>query len=405
MHMKTPKILSYDEYNEKIKKLKTSKDASNFIKSLVAPVLQEMLEVEMTDHLGYSKNNPTGNMSGNSRNGYSQKKIITSQGQANLNVPRDRNGKFEPMAVRKYETIDNDVEEKIISMYAKGLTTRDINSHMNDVYGVNISASMVSSITDKVIPLVKEWQSRPLSETYPIVYLDGIHFKVRENGKIASKCAYIILGINTEGFKEILGIWVGENEGAKYWMGILSEIKSRGVKDILIACIDGLIGFEDAVKTIYPDCIIQSCIVHQIRNTTKYIPHKHKKKFCQDLKLVYQTPTEESGLEALNKMKKNWKKYEIYLASWETNWHKISPMFGFPEPIRRIIYTTNTIEGLNRQFRKVTKTTSIFPHNEALLKLLWLAQNDIAKKWTSTIRNWGEILAQLAIIFPEKITV
>ncbi len=403
--MKTPKILSYDEYNEKIKKLKTSKDASNFIKSLVAPVLQEMLEVEMTDHLGYSKNNPTGNMSGNSRNGYSQKKIITSQGQANLNVPRDRNGKFEPMAVRKYETIDNDVEEKIISMYAKGLTTRDINSHMNDVYGVNISASMVSSITDKVIPLVKEWQSRPLSETYPIVYLDGIHFKVRENGKIASKCAYIILGINTEGFKEILGIWVGENEGAKYWMGILSEIKSRGVKDILIACIDGLIGFEDAVKTIYPDCIIQSCIVHQIRNTTKYIPHKHKKKFCQDLKLVYQTPTEESGLEALNKMKKNWKKYEIYLASWETNWHKISPMFGFPEPIRRIIYTTNTIEGLNRQFRKVTKTTSIFPHNEALLKLLWLAQNDIAKKWTSTIRNWGEILAQLAIIFPEKITV
>ena len=397
--------LSYDEYQEKVKNLKTSKDVSNFAKDLIAPTLQTILEAEMTHHLGYSKNHPIGNNSGNSRNGYSKKKIITSQGQAELDIPRDRNSEFEPLAVRKYETIESDVEEKIISMYAKGLTTRDINSYMNDIYGVDISASMVSSITDKVIPLIKEWQSRPLSRIYPIIYLDGIHFKVRENGKIVSKCAYVVLGINNEGIKEILGIWVGENEGAKYWMGILSEIKNRGVEDILIACIDGLSGFEDAIKSIYPETIIQSCIVHQIRNTTKYIPYKHKKKFCQDLKSVYQAPSEEAGLEALSSIKSNWSQYEIYLKSWETNWHKISPMFGFPEPIRRIIYTTNAIEGLNRQFRKATKTTSIFPHNEALLKLLWLAQKDITKKWNCSIRDWGEILAQLAILFPEKIVI
>jgi len=244
--------LSYDEYQEKVKNLKTSKDVSNFAKDLIAPTLQTILEAEMTHHLGYSKNHPIGNNSGNSRNGYSKKKIITSQGQAELDIPRDRNSEFEPLAVRKYETIESDVEEKIISMYAKGLTTRDINSYMNDIYGVDISASMVSSITDKVIPLIKEWQSRPLSRIYPIIYLDGIHFKVRENGKIVSKCAYVVLGINNEGIKEILGIWVGENEGAKYWMGILSEIKNRGVEDILIACIDGLSGFEDAIKSIYP---------------------------------------------------------------------------------------------------------------------------------------------------------
>lgn len=399
------KTLSYDEYQEKIKNLKTSKDVSNFAKELIAPTLQAILEEEITQHLGYPKNNLLGNNSGNSRNGYSKKNITTSHGQAELSIPRDRNGKFEPIAVRKYETIDNDVEEKIISMYAKGLTTRDINSHMNDIYGVDISAAMISSITDKVIPLIKEWQARPLSEIYPIIYLDGIHFKVRENGKIVSKCAYVILAVNKSGFKEILGIWVGENEGAKYWMGILSELKNRGVKDILIACIDGLSGFEEAIKAIYPDVIIQSCIVHQIRNTTKYIPHKDKKNFCKDLKLVYQAPSEEAGLEALSKMKSNWPQYEIYLKSWETNWHKISPMFGFPEPIRRIIYTTNAIEGLNRQFRKATKTTSIFPHNEALLKLLWLVQKDITKKWNCSIRNWGEILAQLAILFPDKIII
>lgn len=399
------KTLSYEEYQEKVKNLKTFHDVTNFAKELVAPTLQKMLEAEITNHLGYPKHDPIGRNSGNSRNGYSKKTIITSTGQAELNIPRDRNSEFEPAVIKKYETIENDVEEKIINMYAKGLTTRDINSYMADIYGVDISPSMVSNITDKVLPLIKEWQSRPLSDTYPIIYLDGIHFKVRENSKIISKCAYIILGINTEGLKDILGIWIGENEGAKYWLGLLTEIKNRGVDNILIACVDGLAGFEEAIKAIYPGSVIQTCLVHQIRNTIKYIPHKHKKKFCQDLKTVYQASSESAGRDSLEQMKTNWPEYVIYLKSWENNWHKISPMFEYPSQIRRIIYTTNAIEGLNRQFRKVTKTTSIFPHNESLLKLLWLAQNDIIKKWTMPIRNWGEIVGQLAIIFPDKIKI
>jgi len=397
------KTLTYEEYQKKVKNLKTIGDVTNFAKELVGPTLQTMLEAEMTNHLGYQKNHISGQLTGNSRNGYSKKTIKSSLGEAEIQIPRDRNGEFEPIAVKKYETIESDVEEKIISMYAKGMTTRDIHSHMNDIYGIRVSPDMISSITDKVIPLVKEWQSRPLSKVYAIIYLDGVHFKVRESGKIITKCAYVILGINQQGLKEILGIWVGETEGAKFWLQILNEIKNRGVEDILIACIDGLKGFSDAIKTVYPSTEIQQCIVHQTRNTTKYIPHKHKKQFCADLKNIYTASNEENAFEELKNMKIKWPQYAVYLESWEKKWNELSTFFVYPDAIRRIIYTTNTIESLNRQLRKVTKTTSIFPHNESLTKLLWLAQNDISKKWVQPIRNWGEIIAQFAIFFPDRI--
>lgn len=399
------KLLTFDEYNEKVKNLKTLSDVTNFAKDLIAPTLQEMLEGEMTHHLGYPKNHPAGNLTGNSRNGHYDKTIKTNFGEAKMNVPRDRNSSFEPLAVKKGESIQSDVEEKIISMYAKGMTTRDINVHMQDIYGVSISSDMVSSITDKVQPLIEEWQSRPLDALYPVVYCDGIHFKVRDNGRIVSKCAYILLGITAEGSKEVLGIWVGESEGSKFWMQVLSEIKHRGTKDILICCVDGLTGFSDAIKAIYPDAVIQRCIVHQIRNTTKYIPHKHKKAFCADLKKIYSAPSEEAGLQALCAMQEQWPQYKVYLQKWEERWNELSPFFSYPAALRRMIYTTNAIESLNRQFRKVTKTTSIFPHDKALTKLLWLAQRDIAKKWSMPVRNWGQILAQLSILFPDKITL
>lgn len=399
------RTLTYEEYQEKVKNLKTVSDVTNFAKELIAPTLQKMLEAELDNHLGYEKNSILGNNSGNNRNGYSDKKLKTSFGTENLKVPRDRNGTYEPIAVPKYSTIESDVEEKIIAMYAKGLTTRDINEYMKDIYGVDISASMVSSITDKVIPQIKQWQSRPLSQVYPIIYLDGIHFKVRDNGRIISKCVYIILGIDTKGMKDVLGFWVGENESSKFWLGVLSELKQRGVKDILIACIDGLKGFPEAIESVYPNTQIQLCIIHQIRNTVKYIPHKDRKKFCDDLKSVYRAINEKQGFDALQNMKKNWKQYEVYLNSWDNKWGQLKTFFDYPEEIRNIIYTTNTIESLNRQFRKVTKTTSLFPSDEALEKLLWLAQKDITKRWTSSVRNWGVIYAQLATIFPEKIEI
>ena len=403
--MVSPKILSYEEYQQKVKNLKTVSDVTNFAKELIAPTLQDMLDAELTNHLGYPKNHPSGHHTGNSRNGHYEKTLKTSFGEERINIPRDRNGEYEPIAVKKGESVQSDVEEKIIAMYAKGLTTRDINSYLEDIYRVSISSDMVSSITDKVLPRVEEWQSRPLASLYPVVYLDGIHFKVRDNGKIVSKCAYILLGITVDGIKEVLGIWVGESEGAKFWMQVLSEIRNRGVQNILICCVDGLSGFSEAIKTIFPDAIVQRCIVHQVRNTVKYVPHKEKKEFCADLKTIYGAPSEEAGMQALIAVQEKWPQYKVYLQRWEEHWNELSPFYSFPEEIRRMIYTTNAIESLNRQFRKVTKTTSVFPHDESLVKLLWLAQRDISRKWSMSVRNWGQILAQFAILFPEKITI
>lgn len=398
------KMLSYDEYQEKVRHLKTADDVSGFVRDLVGPVLQEMLEAEMNNHLGYEKHSPIGDNTGNSRNGYSEKTLKTGFGPSKIQVPRDRIGDFEPVAVKKYQTTTSDIEQKIISMYAKGMTTRDIHEHMHQIYGVDVSAGMVSSITDKVLPMIQEWQNRPLCPLYPIVYLDGVHFKVHESGKIVNKCGYTALGIDDEGRKELLGIWIyGGGEGAKFWLQVLSEIKNRGVDDILICCVDGLKGFSDAIQTIFPDATVQQCIIHQVRNTIKYVPHKHKDKLCVDLRTIYTAPTESAGYEALQKVREKWPMYEIYLKSWENKWNELSPFFLYPQEIRRIIYTTNAAESLHHQLRKVTKTTTIFPHDEALLKLLWLAQQDITRKWTQPIPSWNQILPQFAIMFPERV--
>jgi transposase-like protein len=399
---KTPAFLSFEEYQEKVRNLQTADDVTAFAKDLIAPVLQSMLEAEMTAHLGDAKHDPVGRKSGNNRNGHSQKTLRTSFGPAQIDVPRDRSGTFEPKAVPKYATVQSDVEEKVTAMYAKGMTTRDINAYMADIYGIDISAAMVSSITDKVLPLLHEWQSRPLAALYPILYLDGIHFKVRESGRIVSKCAYVILGINDRGCKEILGIWVNETEGAKFWMRVLSEIRERGVQDVFIACVDGLTGFDEAIAAVFPDTQAQQCIVHQPRNTLKFVPRKDKEAFAHALKGIYTAPTEEAGLLALDAVKTQFPQYAVYLRSWETKWQLLSPFYGYPAEIRKIIYTTNAIEGLNRQFRKATKTTTIFPHDEALGKLLFLAADDIARKWTMPVHNWGAIVAQFAILLPEK---
>ena len=399
------KTISYEEYQKKVKDLKTMSDVTNFARELIAPTLQAMLEAEMSEHLGYEKHEVKGRGSGNSRNGHSTKRLKTSFGQDELKVPRDRGGSFEPVAVKKYESVESDVEEKIISMYAKGMTTRDIHAHMKDLYGIDVSAGMVSTITDKVIPLIHAWQARPLQSCYPIVYLDGIHFKMRESGRIRNVCGYSVLGITLEGKKELLGLWIGGSEGSKFWLKVLSELKDRGVEDILICCTDGLSGFKEAIETTFPQTTIQRCIIHQVRYTSKYIPHKHKKAYCQGLKAIYTSPTEEAALQALIHMQESWPQYKIYLKSWEDHWSELSAIFQFPEEIRRLIYTTNAVESVHRQLRKITKTTSVFPHEEALTKLLWLCIRDIEKKWSKPLHNWGTILAQLAILFPDRVTL
>lgn len=302
-----------------------------------------------------------------------------------------------------YDIVTNDTEAMVIDLYAKGLSTRDIVNFLKRNHDIELSQPAISSITDKVFPLVKEWQSRPLSSCYPVLYLDGLHFKVRDAGKISSKVAYIALGINLYGQKEILGIWISDTEGAKFWMHVLNDLKNRGVDDVLIACVDGLKGFPEAVKALFPRTEVQVCIVHQIRHTLMFISHKDKKKFADFLKSVYTAPNEEAALEALHEVQKHWPQYASYLKGWESRWSDLSPFFAYPEAIKRMIYTTNTIENLNRQFRKVTKTTQVFPHDDALIKLLWLAQADITDTWYLTARNWGEIMAQFTILFPDRI--
>jgi putative transposase len=396
-------IVALRAFQDGLKNFTTTTEMNEFLKQLVAPTLQTMLEAELDHHLGYKKNDPVGNNSGNSRNGHYEKTLKGTNGTVAIDVPRDRNATFKPQAVRKFETIDNDLEERTVSMYAKGMTTRDIATHLADMYGVAVSDPMISTITDKVLPLVNEWQHRPLERMYPFLYLDGIVYKVRDNGKIVNKAVYVALGIDKEGMKDVLGIWIGESEGAKFWMSVVTDLKNRGVGDILFASIDGLEGFSEAIHAVFPDTIVQRCIVHQIRNTLKYVPHKNKKAFAMALKSIYTAVTEEAGYQALQDLKAEWPQYAIYLQSWENNWKELSPFFAYAPAIRRILYTTNPIESLNRQFRKVTKSTTIFPHDEALMKLLWLAQRDIVRKWSMQQRNWGEIISQLSILFPEKI--
>jgi transposase-like protein len=396
-------IPSYEEYVEAVKDSKNADEVLNNLKKLFAPTLETMLEAEMNNHLGYEKHSQSGNNSGNSRNGYSAKTMKTSMGQTEINIPRDRNSEFEPQIVKKYETASNEVEEKIIGLYGLGNTVRDIKSFISELYHIDISSSTVSQVTDKVLPLVEQWQNRPLEKMYPFVFLDGIHFKMRKDQRIITVCAYIVIGINTDGYKDVLGIWIAKEESASFWMNVLTDLRNRGVEDILFLSADGLSGLPKTVESIFPNTIFQHCIVHQIRNTLKYISSKDMKVFAKDLRGVYKATNEKSAKRHLEKMITSWPQYKGALELWKKNWSTLSPFFDYSPEIRKILYTTNMIESVNRQYRKITKTTSIFPSEKSILKLLYLGTMNMQKNWCKSIPHWGKIILQLAILFPERV--
>lgn len=376
-----------------------------FLKESFRDVLQEMLEAEMDVNLGYSRAEAFNKTTENSRNGYTKKKVKSELGMLEIDVPRDRKGTFEPKIVPKYKRDVSGIEEKVVSLYARGMSTRDIHEQIKDLYGVEVSAEMVSKITERIMPEIREWQSRPLEPVYPFVFIDAIHFKVRgDDGHVKNTAAYVVLGVTIEGNKDILGIWIGESESSKFWLGILNELKNRGIEDILLFCADGLTGIKEAITAAFPKADIQRCIIHQLRNSFKYVPYKDLKEFSNDFKRVYTAVSEEQGLTNLYDIKEKWGKlYPFAFNSWESNWDVLSPFYKFPNEIRKIIYTTNTIEGLNRQFRKVTKSKSVFPSDTSLLKMLYLASMNIIKKWTQRYRNWDQVLSQLLILYPGRI--
>jgi transposase-like protein len=384
-------------------------DAELMANDLIAnykDILQEALEAEMDNELGYSKYDWKNKIDSNSRNGHSKKTVSSRFGKIKLNIPRDTNGKFNPVTVKKHERrVNPSMNDRIISMYAKGVSTRDINSQMKEIYGIDVSAEIVSRITDKVIPLAQEWQNRPLQEVYPLLFLDGIVFDVRQDGQLTKKTAYVAYAINLEGMKEILGVWLGEAESAKFWMNVVCDLQTRGVKDIFIASVDGLKGFEKAICSVFPKTEIQKCVVHQIRTSTKFVSYKDRKKFCADMKPIYTAPNEKAGLDALDQFEQIWnKKYPYAIKSWRDNWKSLSTFFKYPQEIRKIIYTTNHIENFNRTIRKVTKTKSSFPTENSLFKLLYLIVMDKTEKWTMPIRDWGIIINQMGIYFGERLT-
>lgn len=383
--------------------IKTAQDLSGALKDMFKGALQEMMNAEFDSSMGYSKYDKKSEKN-NYRNGSTKKTLKSEFGEFEFETPRDRNGEFEPQIVPKNTRDVSGIEDKIISLYGRGLTTREINEQIQDLYGIEVSATMVSNITDQIIPEIKEWQERPLDEVYPFVFIDAVHFSVREDNRVVKKAAYIVLGITSEGFKEILGIWIGENESAKYWLGVLNELKQRGVKDILVMCSDNLTGIKDAINTAFPNTIQQRCIVHMIRNSVKYVNYKDLKEFTKDLRQIYTSQNEKKAYEKLQEVKNKWKdKYLVSFKTWEENWDAICPFFQFSDLVRKIMYTTNTIESLNRQFRKYTKTKSVFPTDMSLLKCLYLSTKNISKKWDQAYRNWGTILSELSIMFDGRI--
>jgi transposase-like protein len=368
---------------------------------LFADTLEQMLQAELTAHLGYEPHAPEGRNSGNSRNGKRSRKLRTSTGDTTIQVPRDRNSTFQSPLLHPYQTSTNELEDKIIGLYAKGVSTRDIQATLHELYGVEVSAATISSVTDKVWGLVEAWQNRPLAAIYPIVYLDAIHLKLRREGKVVNTAVYVVLGVDLEGQRDVLGHWVGDGaEGSNFWLSVVTDLQTRGVEDIFIACIDGLTGFKDAIQAVFPRTHIQRCIIHQVRHSLTYIAWKDRKAFVADLKAVYQAPTREVAETKLLQLAERWgDRYPVAVRSWENNWEDLATMFDYPSDIRRLIYTTNTVEGYNRQLRKVTKSKGAFPSGEAARKLLFLANRDITRKWTAPVHNWTRILNQLAIRF------
>lgn len=384
--------------------LKDGKSIADFLKNSFGSFIQEALESEMDQELGYSRYDYKDKEGTNSRNGHHKKSLRSDFGNVEIQIPQDTQGEFEPVIIPKHSRdINPTINDAIISMYAKGMSTPDINTHLQRIYGIEISAETVSRITDKILPIAKEWQNRSLDSVYPIIFLDGVVFNVAEDGSMKKKTAYIVYGVNMDGLKEILGIWLGEAESSKFWMMVLSELRDRGVKDILIASVDGLKGFSDAIKGIFPDTEIQRCVVHHIRNCSKFVSWKDRKLFCADMKPIYKAINEEQAIEALEEFSEKWgKKYPYPIKSWNENWDELMTFMKYPEEIRRLIYTTNPIEAFNRGIRKVTKTKTSFRTSESLFKLLYLVSQDIAEKWTMPIRDWGLIFNQLNVYFEER---
>ena len=382
----------------------TAEDIQSMLRDLLGDLMQEMLEAEMDEHLGCSKHDYKNKTTDDSRNGYSPKTVVSSVGEIALDIPRDRKGEFEPQIVQKHQTDISNIKDQVLSMYAKGMTTRDISSHLHDVYGIDASAEMISHMTDRILPIAKEWQNRPLDKKYAIVFMDAVHFHVREDNRTVKKAVYVAIGIKLTGEREVLGMWIGGNESAKYWLGVLNELRNRGVEDIMIVSVDGLTGFGDAIHAVFPQAEIQRCIVHQIRYTTKFISYKDIKPFMVDLNKVYKADTEDLALEALDELETNWgKKYPSSIDSWRRNWPQLSTYFKYTSEIRKVIYTTNSIENFNRQLRKLTKSKTIFPTDDALFKVLYLAMIDATKKWTGKSWDWGQTMEQLCIYFGDRI--
>ena len=386
-----------DEYG-----IETAEDIQAALRDLLGGTIKEMMESEMDEHLGYEKSERSDN--DDYRNGYKKKCINSSYGSMEIEVPQDRQSSFEPQVVKKRQKDISDIDQKIISMYAKGMTTRQISDTLMDIYGFEASEGFISDVTDKLLPQIEEWQTRPLDSVYPVIFIDAIHYSVRDNGVIRKLAAYVMLGISVEGKKEVLTIQVGENESSKYWLSVLNELKNRGVKDILIICADGLTGIKEAIAAAFPDTEYQRCLVHQVRNTLKYVADKDKKLFSADLKKIYNAASEQSGRDMLDTVSEKWSdKYPNAMKSWYKNWDAITPIFKFSSDVRTIIYTTNAIESLNSQFRRLNAQRSVFPSDQALLKALYLSTFEATKKWTMSIRNWGKVYGELSIMYEGRL--
>jgi putative transposase len=401
----TPEMIA--KLQEGFSKAKTYEDLmgkEGVIKKLLASSIENLLDSELTEQLGYEKHSPAGDHSGNSRNGYTKKTLKNDQGEIEISIPRERNGEYEPVLIKKYQRTLGAIEDKIISMYAKGMTTRDIQTHIEELYGVDMSPTMISNITERVLDHIHKWQSRALEEVYAFAFFDAIYFKVRENGKVLNKAAYTCLTVDLQGQKDMLGIWIGDAEGAHFWSGIMSELQARGVKDILIASVDGLKGLPDAIHSVFPKTTVQLCVIHQIRSSMRYVASKDQKVFMAALKKVYTSASREEAEYELERLDETWgKKYLLAVRSWKENWEYIANYFQFAPEIRKIMYTTNAVESLHRQFRKVTKSRAQFPTDDALKKMLYLAYRDIRKKWNMAAPNWVFVLAQLTLVFDDRV--
>jgi putative transposase len=371
---------------------------------LTKRLVERALEGEMTDHLGYEPHSPIGKNTGNSRNGKTHKTIQSKNGQMDIAVPRDRNGEFEPQLVKKRQRRLPGFDDKVIALYARGMTTREIQGHLHELYGVEVSPTLISNVTDSVLEDVKAWQTRPLDAVYPIVYLDAIHLKLRTEGRVMNQAVYLALGINMDGYKELLGLWVGESEGSKFWLNVLTELKNRGVQDILIACVDGLKGFPDAIESVYPKTEIQLCIIHMVRNSLRYVSWKERKAVANDLRSIYTAATAEAAEQALDAFEEKWQgRFPSIARSWRANWTNIIPFFSYPPEIRRVIYTTNAIESIQASLRKVTKNRGAFPNPESVRKILYLAIERISKRWKRPIRDWVAALNHFTIVFEGRV--